>query len=148
MSIRSSPSARPSTRISPAVGRRCPMIILMMVDFPAPFTPSSPKTVPLGTRRPTSFTASNFLNLRPRFRVSMASMMLSKSGLMAHSCFAPAVSLADRLGRARLHDLLKHALERIAQLALREPEVDALDQGLLQQFVQDPPPLALRHLDA
>src|SRR5829696_530933 len=152
MPSRSSPSARPSTLISPVVGRRCPMTILMMVDFPAPFTPSRPKTVPLGTLRETFLTASNFPNLRPRFRVSMAlsSRMLSKSGLMSHSCsgFRLAFSPAHGLGRARLRNLLQRALERVAQLALREPQVDALDQRLLKEFVQDPAPLALRHLDA
>src|SRR5215218_3922319 len=152
MPSRSSPSARPRTLISPVVGRRCPMTILMMVDFPAPFTPSRPKTVPRGTRRETFFTASNFPNVRPRPRVSMAfsSRMLSKSGLISSLSlrFRLVFSLADRLGHARLRDLLKHALERVAQLALREPEVNALDQGLLQKLVQDPAPLALRHLDA
>src|ERR1044072_2593386 len=124
----SSPSVRPITRISPAVGRRCPMIILMMVDFPAPFTPSRPKTAPRGTHRETVFTASTCPNLRPRFSVSMSlsPKVLSKSRLIASLLFRFRLTcaLADRLGGARLHNVLKDSLERVAQLALRQPEVD------------------------
>ncbi len=59
---RASPSGRvgssPRTRTLPAVGLPMPMQHSRVVVFPAPFRPSSPKTVPRGTEKLIPATAS------------------------------------------------------------------------------------------
>src|ERR1700761_261807 len=44
-----SPASRPRIRARPAVGRCSPSSTRIAVDFPAPFGPSSPTTLPFGT---------------------------------------------------------------------------------------------------
>ena len=47
----------PKSSISPSVGEMRPMIMRMVVVFPAPLGPSSPRTTPAGTSKLTSLTA-------------------------------------------------------------------------------------------
>ncbi len=47
----------PNNRIVPEVGRIKPSKVPMMVVLPAPFGPSSPNTVPFGTRSDSSWMA-------------------------------------------------------------------------------------------
>jgi hypothetical protein len=62
--------------------RRC----LIKVDFPAPFSPTSPKTQPRGTMRDTSHNAFLGPNLRDRFLISTTSGILL-STFLAESPF-------------------------------------------------------------
>ena len=48
----------PPMTTSPAVGGMKPVIIRIVVDFPAPFGPRNPSTSPRSTPNETSFTAS------------------------------------------------------------------------------------------
>ena len=47
-------AGRPSQQTSPRSGRITPNVILISVDFPAPFGPSRPTTRPAGTSKSTS----------------------------------------------------------------------------------------------
>ncbi len=49
----------PATSPAPSVGARIPHNILIVVDFPAPFGPSSPNTSPWATENETPSTAVN-----------------------------------------------------------------------------------------
>ena len=65
----------PQISAVPSVGGRNPVIILMVVDFPAPFGPRKPSTSPFATVKEMPFTASK----RPKrfFRFSTFSMVAS-----------------------------------------------------------------------
>src|SRR4051794_31985411 len=54
----------------PAVGARKPVIIFIVVDFPAPFGPRKPRTSPFPTVKLTSSTAVNGPNFFVRWRIS------------------------------------------------------------------------------
>ena len=58
----------------PAVGGRKPVIIRMVVDFPAPFGPRKPRTSPAATEKDTPFTAWN--EPKSFFRFFTSSMTL------------------------------------------------------------------------
>src|SRR5882724_10869106 len=60
--------SRPQTRTSPEVGGSRPVIILTVVDFPAPLGPRKAQIVPGATSRLRSFTAVKSPNRRVRWR--------------------------------------------------------------------------------
>src|SRR5512143_4146767 len=62
-------SVRPSGRIFawPSEGLRSPVNIRIVVDFPEPFGPRKPKTLPRGTSNEPWSTATNVPNRRVRF---------------------------------------------------------------------------------
>src|SRR5512143_3963972 len=66
---RATSSGRPSGCIFalPSDGRRRPVSIRIAVDFPEPFGPRKPKTLPRGTSNETWSTATNVPNFRVRF---------------------------------------------------------------------------------
>src|SRR5215469_7839477 len=63
-------TSRPSTNTRPAVGRRCPVIRLNSVDFPAPFGPMTAAISPSATAKWTSVTARKPANDLERPRTS------------------------------------------------------------------------------
>jgi hypothetical protein len=70
----------PSTRISPASARPCPVSIRMVVDLPAPFDPSRPKHVPAGTSRSSPSTAVTEPNrlTTPRREIACVSAAMAR----------------------------------------------------------------------
>src|SRR5574344_865120 len=86
-------AATESVRIScpqmtavPLVGVRNPVIILMVVDFPAPFGPRNPRTSPFSTVKDIPFTASK----EPKFfRSSLTVSILSPSVTDQRTLFRP-----------------------------------------------------------
>ena len=60
----------PSITAVPDVGGRNPVIIRIVVDFPAPFGPRNPSTSPSLTEKETPFTASKSPKLFFRFFTS------------------------------------------------------------------------------
>ena len=69
-------TSRPSTVADPAVGRICPVIILIMVDLPEPLGPNRPKSAPFSTEKVTWLTAvrSPYTFVRPAVPITGAVM--------------------------------------------------------------------------
>src|SRR2546421_9682244 len=59
--------SRPKTLTVPASARHKPRMCLIKVDFPAPFSPTSPNTLPRGTCSERLFNAVFEPNLRDKF---------------------------------------------------------------------------------
>jgi hypothetical protein len=57
IALRCAGIGKPSTSISPERGCSCPVSILIVVDFPAPFGPRKPKISPGSTEKLTWSTA-------------------------------------------------------------------------------------------
>ena len=70
--VRSSVTSRPRTVIVPDVGRRSPHNIRKMVDFPAPFGPTTPQIAPRMTSNDTWLTANDSPNRRVSSRMEIA----------------------------------------------------------------------------
>src|ERR1035437_955026 len=67
----------PITRATPALGNRRFISILIVVDLPAPFGPNRAHTLPCGTAKSRSCTASVRPNRRVKLWVSMMFMGIS-----------------------------------------------------------------------
>src|SRR6185437_2750539 len=76
----SSTGSSPKTRTNPCSALSSPMTWRMSVVLPAPFSPTNPKTVPVGSVRLTSSSAIFWPNRRVTLRISTAECATSARG--------------------------------------------------------------------
>ena len=70
----------PSILIVPDVGFKNPVIIRIVVVFPAPFGPSRPTICPVGIEKLTSLTALKVPKMRETLLTSIIYILLCKTG--------------------------------------------------------------------